>query len=517
MGLTQYRRPGKLWYASDGYIWDDHPVAHRQEEGRPLECSSKLFVYNPQRRKVKGEVRIYKVDAEPARIPFAIGAGRIEALELAGRSEVPHRQSFWIAVEAEEPVLPQARHEDFTFWDPVPDAAVAVAPYPGPLEDETSWVLADCYQGTSGSWHERETLTILNPGKRSVRVRVRYLLDWSDLGGEEEVEIGGERVAELETWTRVPRLLDSENGPPVQPMGDYAVRIDASEPVVVQSTRRARWVSFASIIGSRSTMGLPLRGRGHRRWYYPGGEVIDYGVLPRALPDQHALWQCDNTWNLLFVNNLSERSQGKFRVSFHGADGRCTRSGPVDVTPLKSKRLDLHGAPWLGEHLKVDEPFAMTVTADRPIVAEVTEAEFEMWSQVCPGSMTAVNLYPGPLSDETVWWLGIGHAGGADERNLEWRQCYYLFNPGKGKVNVEMEFLGAGRKLKKKVGVGAGAVRKVESIEVEGLSLDRPFAVKASGDGPFCAQVFGRTFTRGLPHVRGMYSAMGTPMALVDR
>ena len=45
MALPHYRHPGRLWYVSDGYIWDDHPVAYRQDGGRPLECSSKLFVY----------------------------------------------------------------------------------------------------------------------------------------------------------------------------------------------------------------------------------------------------------------------------------------------------------------------------------------------------------------------------------------------------------------------------------------------------------------------------------------
>ena len=41
------------------------------------------------------------------------------------------------------------------------------------------------------------------------------------------------------------------------------------------------------------------------------------------------------------------------------------------------------------------------------------------------------------------------------------------------------------------------------------------FAVRAAGDGPFCAQVYGRPFTRGLPHSRAMYSFIGVPMGLV--
>jgi len=39
-------------------------------------------------------------------------------------------------------------------------------------------------------------------------------------------------------------------------------------------------------------------------------------------------------------------------------------------------------------------------------------------------------------------------------------------------------------------------------------------AARADGDGPFCAQVFVRAFTRGVRHTRAMYSIMGLPMTL---
>jgi len=164
------------------------------------------------------------------------------SLELAALSEVPHKQSLWIVVESNVPVFPQARHEDFTFWDPVPDALVSVAPYPGPLRDETSWVFPDCYQSVPGrgSWYEVETLSILNPAQRRRTVRVRYLLRNRDGGGEEEIEVPGGRVAQLNVWERYPRALGTKSGPPVCPLGDYAIRIDASGPVIPQITRRAR-------------------------------------------------------------------------------------------------------------------------------------------------------------------------------------------------------------------------------------------------------------------------------------
>ena len=47
MAQPQHHRAGTLWYVSDGFIWDDLPAGYRTEPGRPLECSSKLFVFNP--------------------------------------------------------------------------------------------------------------------------------------------------------------------------------------------------------------------------------------------------------------------------------------------------------------------------------------------------------------------------------------------------------------------------------------------------------------------------------------
>lgn len=257
MTLPHYHRPGTLWYVSDGFIWDDLPASYRTEPGRPLECSSKLFVFNPQDEIADVRVRFYHVDRPPTAIERNVGPGRIESIELATLSEVPHKQSFWIALESNTPVFPQARHEDYTFWDPVPDAMVSVAPYPGPLEDEMRWIYPDCFQGGPKSWYEREMLTILNPHNQAVKARIRYLLRGRELGGEEEIDLPGERVVSLDVWERVPRLLGMKNGPSVRIIGDYAVRIDATGPIVTQITRRARWTGRPSIVGARSTMAFP--------------------------------------------------------------------------------------------------------------------------------------------------------------------------------------------------------------------------------------------------------------------
>jgi hypothetical protein len=514
----QYRRPGTLWYVGDGYIWDDLPTRYRRERGRPLECSSKLLIYNPQRKAARVSARFYHTDRPPTSVAVKVKPGRIETLELAALPEVPHRQSFWTVVEADVPVLPQARHEDFTFWDPVPDALISVAPYPGPLVDETSWVFPDCYQSVEGrgSWFEVETLSILNPARRPVEVKLRYLLRNRDGGGEEEVTIAAERVAQLNIWERFPRALGTKNGPPVCPLGDYAIRLDASGPVLPQITRRARWSGRPSVVGARSLMAFPLRKRDHRLWYYPGGLIVDRGILPRARPGQHPLSQCDNTWNLLFINNLKEKGLARARVSFHKPDGTKLESPSLPIKPLKSILECLHGEPWLGKFTRVGEPFALTVTADGPVCPEVTCAEFEMWSQVCPGAMSGVNFYPGPLRTERCWWLGIGSAGGDDSLNPEWAQSYHFLNPGRSSLCVRLSFLGAGRTRMHEVDVPPGGVRVVDASQVRGLPVDRPFAVRAEGSGAFCAQTFVRAFTRGLAHTRSMYSLMGVPMTLTS-
>ena len=515
MTQPQYARPGTLWYVCDGYIWDRHAAEYRREGGRPLECSSQLFLFNPQKCPAAVTVRFYHVDREPTSLSRTVAPGEIRRLELAGLAEVPHRQAFWIEVASDVPILPQARHEDHTFWDPVPDAIASVAPYPGPLADETEWVLVDCFNGDCGSWFERETITVLNPGDRPAEVHVRYLQRVQDLGAEERLTIPPRRVLNLDSHERPVRVLGMPNGLQVRLMQEFTVHIRASEPVVCQTTRRARWTGFQEIIGSRSKMGVPLRRPLPAEWYYPGGELVDVGILPKAAEDGPPWAHVDRTWNLLFTHNLSVDRPADATVTFHKAGGRSSGEG-IQIAPAKTRLDWLLAKPWLGTHLAVNEPYAMTVRSDSPVVPAVCGAEFEMWSQVCPGAMTATHFYPGPLTEERVWWLGIDQAGGNDDCNVERRLTWHLFNPGAEAARVELSFLGLGAGGPKPVVrvVGPGAVAVVRDKDVAGLATDRPFAVVARGDRQFCAQTTGRALTRGLPHTRAMYSAMGVPMRI---
>jgi hypothetical protein len=161
----------------------------------------------------------------------------------------------------------------------------------------------------------------------------------------------------------------------------------------------------------------------------------------------------------------------------------------------------------------------MTVRGESAVVPEVTCAEFEMWSHVCPGAMSAVNFYPGPLQDEQTWWLGIAPSGGSDQEPVEWQQSYHLFNPGDSPVKVTISLLGidgdsAERTLQ--VELASGSVQRLVPSQFGEMPVGKSFAVVARGDAPFCAQTFVRTFTRGLSPVRAMYSHMGVPMSLTS-
>jgi len=509
MTRTHNSRPAAHWFVGDGLVFDRLGSRYHTPTGRPRECSARLMIHNPQRRTARVTARFYHPDRPPTELALEMGGGQIAGVELAELPQVPHNQSFWIEVLSDVPVFPQVRHEDYTFWDPVPDAMVSPTPYPGPLRDERSWVHPDCYQGGAASWFEQEVLTILNPGERPVKARIRYLLRSFDGAGEETIEIPGRRIAQINVWERAPRLIGGKSAPYVQVVGDYAVRIDADGPVISHATRRARWRGFEPVIGSRGSIGVPLRKRHPRIWYYPGGLFRRRPQLPEGEGRQP--WaRSDIGWNLLFTHNVDEMRPARARLRFHGPDGRHSEAA-LEVPPMKSDLQWLFHEPWIERHTRAGEPFAMVVESDDPVVPEVTNAEFELWSQVCPGAMSSVNFFPGPLKDQRRWWLGIGRAGAADDGPVEWEQNWHIFNPGRREAKIRLWFAGLEneRTLEHRLAVPASAVAMLSSRDIDDLPAGVDFAAFADSDVPVCCQTFAFTFTRGLPYVRGMYGFMG--------
>src|SRR4051794_34821761 len=98
--------PGTHWLAGDGLIFDDLPAKFRTAANRPRECSSKLLIFNPNGKAARVTARFYHPDRPPTAIEFPVRGGAIETIELAELTEIPHRQSFWIEVQSDVPVLP---------------------------------------------------------------------------------------------------------------------------------------------------------------------------------------------------------------------------------------------------------------------------------------------------------------------------------------------------------------------------------------------------------------------------
>ena len=100
---------------SDGLIWDDLPISYRRDPSRPPECSSKLYVYNPQRRGAKVTVRLYHVDRPPTSVKLTVGAGKIEKPVAV---EVDIHGNLYV-IESKKPGLKKLAKEGDAYRDPV--------------------------------------------------------------------------------------------------------------------------------------------------------------------------------------------------------------------------------------------------------------------------------------------------------------------------------------------------------------------------------------------------------------
>ena len=499
---------GRLWFLGDADLRSEVPAGVRRADGRPPDVSCLLFVWNPAPEPASVTLRIYSASAAPRSLPIAAAGRHLTVVDVAGREDIPRDGPLWFVLEADRPVFPQLRHSFHRPWDEVPDTLTAPLPRAGPLDEaDRALVYPDGFQGGTESWYEQELVTVLNPGHRDARVRLTFRFRDGRSPLQTDVIVPAERAFPLRAWTLFGVTGDDSTSPRVS--GDYAMLLESDTPVASQQTRLARWRGERHISGSRPFAPLRAALGETREWYLPGGWVRSLGLLPR---DDYTSF----TWHLLFTHNLDPRGKRRLSVTIHDAAGRTRRSGTLAVGPARSDLQWLHSAPWRGEQVPLDEPWAAVLRTDGQLVPDVTLAEFDAWSQAMPGAMAATGLVPGPLTDEREWWLGAFTHGAAESGGAEWSAAWQLFNPGQAEVRVGLQFLGLpSGPLEYSVTIGPGAVARVTGDQVAGLPHGKPFVVRATADQPFTAQGWLRVATQGVPGTRAMASGIGVPMALV--
>jgi hypothetical protein len=497
---------GRLWFVGEADLQSIMPASVRRADSSAPDVSSWLFIWNPGQETARVTVRAYSATTAPSGSAFEVEAQRLLSLDLAARSDLPRDQPFWLVVDADRPVFPQARHARHRPWDPVPDTLTMVMPHPGPLgPSDVAWIYPDGFQGGMESWEEREVITLLNPGTIQAHARIAYRFRDERPARIQEVVVPPERVLVVD----VARAFGDADAAEFTVRGDYAVLVTSDQPLMSQQGRRATWRGDAHVGGVRPL--TPIRvatAMQAREWYHAGGWVQPQAALPR---DPYL----DHTWQLLFTHNLDERSPRRVAIRVHDASGAVGAAEPVTVPPARSDLQWLHRAPWRGTLVPVEAPWALVLKPDGPIAPDLVAGEYEPWSQGMPGAMGATALVPGPLTRETEWWLGVAEHGGDDTRPVDWEAAWQVFNPGDQAVQVTFEFLGLpGDPRQHRVLVAPGAVARVTGHEVAGLPVGVPFVVRAVGDRPFVAHAWQRVWARGVPGTRALASAAGLPIAL---
>lgn len=511
MTAAQTQRDGRQWWLGH-VVPPPDPAPGGDGCMRPARGRCRLMVFNPQGRAVRATVTLLHPDREPTGFDLSVEARDIVVVDLIARRMLVPAQACGLWLTANEPVLPQLVTEYCTLWQQTADAIVSVAPYAGPLIDETRWVLADCYQGGPPAWHEQETLTLANPSDEPVEAHLRFVLRGRSSWAGQTVRIKPRQMAVVELWRQLPTIEGRDDGLPVRLIGDYAIHVTSDRPILPQISRLARWRGFETVVGARSEVGQPLREdmlRGEaagRQWILPGGLVIDRGLQPR---DQ----DCHLTWSLLFTHNLADRPV-RARLTFHQADGRTSQPEPFEVAAGQTQLHWLHKPPFRDVHVPLDRPWSLVLEADGPVVGATTCAEFEMWSGQCPGAMSATHLLPGPVTARGEQWLGVFEADAGPGHEQELQQIFHVFNPGLRPATAVLRVVGQGAaEVTRKLPIAAGGVGMVDS-DALGLAAGRAYTVCVTADEPVVTHAHWRTFTRGLAPTRAMAGQLGLPITL---
>lgn len=507
MTVTQSQRDGRQWWL--GHVLPPAgPISGADGCMRPVGGRCRLMVLNPRSHAVRATVTVLHPDREATGFDFTIAAQDISVVDLIERRVLVGGQVCGLWLTAEMPVLPQLVTEYCTFWQQTADAIVSVAPYAGPLIDETRWVLADCYQGGPPAWHEQETLTLANPSDEPVEAHLRFVFRGRSGWAGQTVRIKPRQMAVVELWRQLPTIEGRDDGLPVRLIGDYAIHVTSDRPILPQVSRLARWRGFETVVGARSELGQPLRDEAaERQWILPGGLIVDRGVQPR---DQ----DCHLTWALLFAHNLVDRPV-RVRLTFHQADGRTTQAEPFEVAAGQTQLHWLHKPPFRDVHVPVDQPWSLVLEADGPVVGATTCAEFEMWSGQCPGAMSATHLLPGPVEAVGEQWLGLFEADAGPGHEQKLQQIFHVFNPGPRPATAVLHVVGQGENaVTQTLKIPVGGVTMVDSDAVDGLVAGKPYAVCVTADAPVATHAHWRSFTRGQTPTRAMAGQLGMPIAL---
>lgn len=500
---------GRRWYLGE---WWHRPADHNTKGGG---ARTVVSVFNPQQATAHLALQLLCSGGLVISRALAVSGGELAEITSDDDGRPVREGSCWAVADADRPVLPFLRVEEYSEDPLVPDALVAAGPWPAPLPPAGEWIFADGFQGGTESWYEEETLSVLNPGPGPANVRVSF----HRRGGraappadhELQVPAGDVRLLQLSTLRpreRTPAAL------PISLLGDYAVRLRADRPVVAQQTRRAQRPRRAGVIGARSGLGFPVGSGTHRLWYYAGGEV-------RPSPPPTHPW-ATTTWSLLFTHSLDARFSNRYHLVFHDEQGPVRQSWPLRVPPGVSDLRWLHARPFFGNYSTLGRPWAVTLKSAAAVVPLVSIAEFDPDAKATPGAMGVVSMHPGPLTTERTWWLGPMPIGRGADGAASWQATVFVFNPGTRSNTLSVStFLagadGKGPTTRTSIVLPAGAVRALDATQLASVGTNGQRATfRVEAETPVVVQATVRLLRMDSRPTRAMYSMLGFPLPLRD-
>ncbi len=265
---------GHEWYSMEGVVFDRH--AGRETDGHPLASAAWLSVLNPSANaEANATLTVYHARRAPAEHHFSVPPGQAMRLALHDLPALgPRNEQYALRLRSDRPVFPQHTWAHYRPFRPIPEDMESITLYPAPLgAAHRRWIFPDMYQGVDDDrvWDEKEVLSLLNPGLADSLVAVTFY-DGYWKGDRPD----GYRGAPYERQLRVTapagrvltvRLYDHvevprQGGGTVNAVGSHrfnmqcALRLECSEPIIPQKTRRCQVQFDDTIIGEWTSIGL---------------------------------------------------------------------------------------------------------------------------------------------------------------------------------------------------------------------------------------------------------------------